>query len=400
VTGASQLPSALRILDPLQQTWSVSDPAVVDGASAAMFDTGEVIKAGTASDSGGSGPAASNAYTADLSATSPRWTQTGSMQFPRSFVNLTALPDGTVLATGGETTPDGNNPANAVLSAEDWSPSSGAWKTWAAEATPRLYHSTAILLPDARVFVSGTGDDPLDLVPDNKTSEIFSPPYLFIGPCPVVTAGLTQVSYGSSFTVSTPDAASIRTVALIRTGNTTHFFRSERETRTAQLYRRCGLADCDRAEQWQCRPARLLHALHCQQQRGAVGCPVRSDQIGSPPSPSPSPTLLVGSATVQSGQDSDSPGQAEALQYTASTSSMVGSLSVYLDPSSAASTVYVGLYKRQQWQSGRAVDSGQDNQPCGGFLEHGERRRRPGNVRLQILAGPPGTHRHWGYRVP
>src|SRR5205814_2034281 len=83
------------------------------------------------------GPAASTAYTTDLTAASPRWAQTGSMAFPRSFLNLTPLPDGTVLATGGETTKDGTNVGNAVDAAEDWNPASGTWTTLASAARPR-----------------------------------------------------------------------------------------------------------------------------------------------------------------------------------------------------------------------------------------------------------------------
>ena len=44
------------------------------------------------------------------------------MAFARSFVNLTTLPDGTVLATGGDTDKSGFNDANAVLPAERLEP--------------------------------------------------------------------------------------------------------------------------------------------------------------------------------------------------------------------------------------------------------------------------------------
>jgi hypothetical protein len=224
ITGASEVASALQILDVNTQTWTTTDPNVVDGGSVAMYDSGKVVKAGTATDSGKSGPAAKTAYVTDLGLPSPRWTPTGSMASPRSFLNLTPLPDGTVLATGGETDKAGNNPANAVLAAENWSPATGAWTTLAAEARPRLYHSVALLLPDARVFVAGGGDDPFDSVPNELTAEIFSPPYLFKGSRPAITSAPSQLTYGTGFTVATPDAASIASVSLIRTGAVTHFF--------------------------------------------------------------------------------------------------------------------------------------------------------------------------------
>src|SRR5262252_10785986 len=155
VTGASEVTSAL-----------------------AMYDTGKVLKAGSATDSGQpANPSAATAYATDLGQAAPTWTQTGSMAYPRSFLNLTPLPDGTVLATGGETTKDGSNLNNGVLPVEDWNPATGAWTTWSSMTVPRLYHSIAMLMPDGRVLVAGTGDKPG--VPNELNAQIFSPPYLF-----------------------------------------------------------------------------------------------------------------------------------------------------------------------------------------------------------------------------
>jgi hypothetical protein len=145
------------------------------------------------------------------------------MVYPRSFLNLTTLPDGTVLATGGETDKNGGNIANAVYAAELWSPQTQTWTTMASMHTPREYHSTAVLLPDGRVLVSGMGSD-FGQVPDEKNAEFFSPPYLFKGARPAITQAPAQIQYGSTFFVGTPDAASIASAVLIRTGAVTHFF--------------------------------------------------------------------------------------------------------------------------------------------------------------------------------
>jgi chitodextrinase len=225
VTGASEVTSPLRIYDPATQTWTTTDPNVVDGGSSAMYDTGKVLKAGSATDSGQpANPSAATAYTTDLGQSTPTWTQTGSMAYPRSFLNLTPLPDGTVLATGGETTKDGSNLNNGVLPAEDWNPATGSWTTWASMAIPRLYHSTAMLMPDGRVFVAGTGNDTGAGVPDEYSAQVFSPPYLFKGPRPTITTSPAVIQYGSNFQVSTPDAASITSVSLIRPAAVTHSF--------------------------------------------------------------------------------------------------------------------------------------------------------------------------------
>jgi hypothetical protein len=89
--------------------------------------------------------------------------------------------------------------------------------------TPREYHSTALLLPDGRVLQSGMGAD-FGNVPDEKSAEFYSPPYLFKGTRPTISQAPVQISYAQNFFVGTPDAATITSAVLIRTGATTHFF--------------------------------------------------------------------------------------------------------------------------------------------------------------------------------
>lgn len=92
-----------------------------------------------------------------------------------------------------------------------------------AMRTPREYHSTALLLPDGRVLVSGMGAD-FGNVPNETSGEFFSPPYLFKGARPAVTQSPGKILYGSNFFIATPNAASISKVVLIRTGAVTHAF--------------------------------------------------------------------------------------------------------------------------------------------------------------------------------
>jgi hypothetical protein len=104
-----------------------------------------------------------------------------------------------------------------------WSPTSETWTTMAAMHAPRLYHGTALLLPDGRVVVGGGGRfDPVTLPTDQFTAEFYSPPYLFKGPRPVITSAPPVLQYGQGFTVQTPDASRIASVSLIRFGSTTH----------------------------------------------------------------------------------------------------------------------------------------------------------------------------------
>src|SRR6185436_1875990 len=96
-------------------------------------------------------------YVLDMTQAIPKWRQTSPMAFARSYHTLTNLPDGTVLVTGGGTTKASNDVAHAVYEAELWSPQTEVWTTMSAMTRPRLYHSSALLLPDARVLVAGGG---------------------------------------------------------------------------------------------------------------------------------------------------------------------------------------------------------------------------------------------------
>ena len=99
---------------------------------------------------------------------------------------MTLLPDGTVLVSGGMTTSDGTDLTKAVLPAEIWNPDTETWTTVASLQNGREYHSTALLLPDGRVLMSGGGRLGGRAANQNN-AEIYSPPYLFKGPRPTIT---------------------------------------------------------------------------------------------------------------------------------------------------------------------------------------------------------------------
>jgi hypothetical protein len=56
----------------------------------------------------------------------------------------------------------------------------------------------------------------------DDTYQIYSPPYLSAGTRPTITNAPTTVNYGQNFVVTTPDASSITSVALIAPTATTH----------------------------------------------------------------------------------------------------------------------------------------------------------------------------------
>ncbi len=232
--GSDEAKMASYVLNVATQTWSVVDPTVLDAGSAVQYLPGKIMKTGSSylsapADNGGGTPSAATTYVIDVNQPSPAWQQTASMANPRTHLNLTILPDDTVLATGGSTDIGGVNPAHAVYQAELWSPATQTWEPMASEQVPRLYHSTALLLPDGRVAVAGGGHNFYNNIA-YPNAEIFSPAYLFKGPRPTITqAPPTNLAYGNAFFVgmSDADAASIASVAMIRNGSVTHAFNTD-----------------------------------------------------------------------------------------------------------------------------------------------------------------------------
>ena len=127
-----------------------------------------------------------------------------------------------MLVTGGGRTVAAYDVANAVYPAEQWSPTTETWTTLASMHAPRLYDSSALLLPDGRVLVSGGGRNPGPSPLDQLSAEIFAPPYLFKGPRPTITSAPSVLTYNQAFTVTTPDAARITSAVLMPAGATTH----------------------------------------------------------------------------------------------------------------------------------------------------------------------------------
>lgn len=226
ITGANEQPVVTRALDLGSQTWSIIDPTVVNGGSAAMYLPGKIVQSGMSTYAGAPNtPASNTTFVLDMTQPSPSWRQTSPMAAPRAYHVLTLLPDGQVLATGGEQTLDGGSVANAVYQAEMWSPATQTWKTLALEQVPRLYHSTALLMPDARILVAGGGSN--WTTADQPTAEFYSPSYLFKGPRPTITSAPTTIQYGTPFVIQTPDATGIASISLIRTGAVTHQFNED-----------------------------------------------------------------------------------------------------------------------------------------------------------------------------
>jgi WD40 repeat protein len=208
-------------LDPLTGVWSfvanTNEMNYRDYGSSIMYEPGKVMIAG-------GGPPTNSVEVIDLNTPAPAWRRVAPMAHARRHLNATLLPDGSVLATGGSSFCgfDNQDPAGAAYAAERWNPVTEKWSTLASAHIPRLYHSTALLLPDGRVLTAGGGNGE----DRNKyNAEIFSPPYLFKGARPRISAmPAGAVNYGNTFSVGTPDALSITRVTMLRLGSVTHAF--------------------------------------------------------------------------------------------------------------------------------------------------------------------------------
>ena len=100
-----------------------------------------------------------------------------------------------------------------------YDPAANTWSPMAAQQKARVYHSTALLLPDARVISLGSNPRAKSF---EKTIEIFSPPYLFCGERPVITEFPDRIAYGQSFSATVHQARHIKQVVLLRPEVLTH----------------------------------------------------------------------------------------------------------------------------------------------------------------------------------
>ena len=146
-----------------------------------------------------------------MTAASPSWRYTAPMRIARLLHNAVVLPDGRVMIVGGVQTFRYTGP---VTTPELYDPATETWTPLAPQQASRMYHSTALLLPDGRVFSAGQDYGPLAMY-----GEVYSPPYLFKGPRPSIAGAPSSVGYGGQLSIATPDSATIRSVVLIRPGS-------------------------------------------------------------------------------------------------------------------------------------------------------------------------------------
>ena len=178
----------------------------------------------------------------------------------RTTHNAVILPSKQVLVVGGGNYVFYLPVHHPTLMTPDEKAALGYKTEWMNPGTePRLYHSNALLLPDARVLaIGGQGGyaawdnrngpitEPVDTLKQVRLDikagtgdlaekgqnffsaetwqpEIFSPPYLFIdGPRPEITKALEQITYGSEQKIAVNNPTEKASLVLIKLGTVTH----------------------------------------------------------------------------------------------------------------------------------------------------------------------------------
>jgi len=181
---------------------------------------------------GGGSPASASTEIIDLSAASPSWTPGPSMSTGRIQMNTILLPNGKVLAEGGSV--NNESPDTPGKTADLYDPVSDSMSSAGTAAFSRLYHSTALLLPDATVV--SMGSNPGARGSYEPAVEIYTPPYLYDSSDHLITAKRPQITsqpftaplaYNTSFQVSYTSSAPIASAVLVRLGSVTHAFNME-----------------------------------------------------------------------------------------------------------------------------------------------------------------------------
>ena len=189
---------------------------------------------------------------------SPAYVQDDNLPIGRTMGQFIALPDSTLLViNGGQNGTAGYAQRTLLVAQNDmpfgeslaaapvgqpaiYNPNAPAGSRWStanlgSSNIPRLYHSSALLLPDGSVMVAGSNPN-IDvnlttIYPTTYTAEYFYPPYYFATrPAPQNIP--KTLSYGGEyFDITVPstsysgaanDAADNTTIWLIRPGFTTH----------------------------------------------------------------------------------------------------------------------------------------------------------------------------------
>ncbi len=180
---------------------------------------------------GSGGKATQRVNIVDLTASNPNYSPAASLNYARMHHSAVLLPDRTVFVCNGSQMEE--TPSTGQLPAEIYNPTTNTWTVAATpNASDRVYHSVALLLPDGSVLTSGGNPDranncansnppqPVSNCQD-QTIEIYSPSYMS-KTRPIIQSAPTSVAHGQKITIQTAQAQNIKWVHLIKPMATTH----------------------------------------------------------------------------------------------------------------------------------------------------------------------------------
>ena len=178
--------------------------------------------------------------------TEPTITYGPRINLKRQWANSTVLPDGKVVLMGGsernvlddqsDWSKRGSDALNVEIFDPDANGGQGAWTLGPAQQRFRLYHSIALLMPNGTVVSAAGG------WPGPQTfydAEVYYPPYLFNADGSYATrprlasvrqadrafvaGGVNQsVAPTAMLELTSPDAANVSRITIIKTGSVTH----------------------------------------------------------------------------------------------------------------------------------------------------------------------------------
>ena len=152
------------------------------------------------------------------------------MSTGRIQMNATLLPNGKVLAEGGSQ--NNESPSTPGKRADLYDPVTNTFTSAGTASYSRLYHSVALLLPDATVV--SMGSNPGSRGSYEPAIEIYTPAYLFDANDQMITTGRPSITgttpasgplgYNAPFTVTYTSTSPISSAVLMRPGAATHAF--------------------------------------------------------------------------------------------------------------------------------------------------------------------------------
>ena len=158
----------------------------------------------------------------DISTGVPEWEMVGDVGQRLAWSNLTLLPDGRVMISGGSS--EDNKLVDVAFETYFWERTTHEVTVGASQSEERLYHSTTLLMPDGSVMSAG-GGAPGPILQD--TGEFYRPDYFFnedgsLADRIEVIDLQAEARPGEDFTLTVEDGATVSRVTMLKHGATTH----------------------------------------------------------------------------------------------------------------------------------------------------------------------------------